>query len=545
MPYPSRKYYKSWVTQKMLNGFPEFYHSRTCPTSVANQMINYQGTLIQDTVQQLLGERDNMFLSTASVSLMDHLYHADIPFGFEFETNINADGNLTYIAPTVLAKISDNYTAIEQAEKNNIETLYYDCLATRLEYDNKSILWQDVIPKTSASDIANITPNEVVLEGFLYIYLEDNNIWFEEFKDIRYFSKIYIKGTTRKGTETTEVIPMRYNGIYKTLNQWKSISSVFISHLSEDAYITISCLPFMEDPVFDSMNLAVPVEGEGRRSFFRIEDSFFGSTLVSESYLEYDEEYVRRGHTEKRTDYQIELLDKDGYNVNINGFMIKPYTRYIYAIDNYKFYVYDRYLPYPDVSGMTGESADTRMNLTLEDHDWIYIRGETANVTTRIIDLYSIPIVFRWGLTDPAGNQYRVGKDGSLWDINATEGWIDNTLYSSNSWQEQTVPFSLNESGEYVVELEARYVDDETGEVFHRKTKLLLYVPAIEPEVQLPLPVALRNCQDLSLDTDNILWFYNGTSIIRASLFHDYFVVDYERKRIWMNEQYNEIRVVK
>ena len=71
----------------------------------------------------------------------------------------------------------------------------------------------------------------------------------------------------------------------------------------------------------------------------------------------------------------------------------------------------------------------------------------------------------------------------------------------------------------------------------------MLYVPAITPEVQLALPNELKNCTNLFFDTDKNLWFYNGTSLLKAKDYHDYFAVDFQYKKIWLVEQYPTIRV--
>lgn len=545
MVYPSKNFYKSWVTQKMLNNFPEFFHARTCPVSVANQMINYEGILLQETIQDLFEERENQFLTSANASLLDHLYVAEIPESFEFEEILDANGAYEFVPPAVYATINNVEREIEQAENNNIETIYYKALPTRIEYDNKMILWNYIIPRTQIKDLPSTEIGSMPVEGQVHIILEDNTIWYEEFRDTNYFSKIILKGKTIKGIIVEEVIPLRFNGYHKSFNRWQEITDIEVLHLSEDAYITISALPLNIESVFDSINLSVPIEGKGRKAFIKLEQESFGTILVSESYLEYDEEYIRRGHDDKRKDYQIELLDENEENVVLNGFLLKPNSPYIYAIDNQNFYVYNRLLPFPDISSMIDESADCRIELTIEDHDWIYVRGETANITTRIIDLYSIPSSFRWGITLPNGSYYRVGQDGSYWDSDTVTGWIENEYFSENAWREQKLPVEITETGEYILELEARYVNEDTEEVITRTTKLLIYCPAIEPEVQLPLPSSLYNCQGLALDDNYTLWLYNGTSIFRTNLLHDYFMIDYDRKKIWLREQYNEVKVVK
>ena len=419
--------------------------------------------------------------------------------------------------------------------------MYYTALPTRIEYSNVQILWNDVVPDTAASDILALEPEAMPIEGHLYITIRGNTIWEREFRNQLYFSKISINGTTRKGTTATEVIPLRLNGTVKTINQWKSITKVFVSHLADDAQLTVSALPFAETEPVDSMNLAVPVEGGDRSQFVSLGTRSFGSTLVAQSYITEDLDFVRKGIEDKRIDHELELLDEDGNNVSLNGFMMKPNTQLVYGIDDYYFYVYDRRVPYPDVSGMIGESADCRIELIISDFQWIQTRGSTVTVHTRTVDVLAIPLVTRWAITVPDGSRYRVGIDGSYWPED-TEGWVVNEFSDQSKWREKSVDFVLNQTGEYIIEFEARY--DEDAEIIYRTAKLMLYVPAIQPQTQLALPSSLRGCQDLAMDSNGELWFYNGTSIFKVDLFHDYFAVDYETKDIWLREQYNEVRVV-
>jgi hypothetical protein len=526
----------------MLNNFAEFSHARTCPVSVASQVMNYPGTLIEDTLQKLLEERKNQHLSTTDPTLLDHLYLAEVPVGFFFVQQEEEDGYLHYTPPTVYATINNTEIQIEQAENNNIETLYYDCLPTRIEYDNQQILWVDIIPETEANNIGEITPADFPINGHLYVTIKDNYIWQREFKNQLYFSKITITGTSRKGTEITEVVPLRINATFQTINQWKSISEVYISHISDDAKITVSCLPLAEDPVLDPLNLFVPVEGGDRIQFISIEDESFGSLLIAKSFINDDLDIVRLGTYEMRENYCLELLDENGSNISANGFMLKPNSQLFYVIDNYYFYVYDRRLPYPAVSGMIGESPDCRIELTLVDSDWIYKRNEIATVTTRTVDLWAIPTRFRWSITVPNGTTYRVGFDGSYWDEN-TPGWISNIWIDEGKWLEQILDFTLDQIGVYIISFDAEYQEEDKS-ITSRTSKLLLYVPAIQPEVQIPLPESLRFCRQLSQDSDGLLWLYNGTSIFRTKLFYDYFAVDYEKKYIWLHEQYNNIRIL-
>jgi hypothetical protein len=294
-----------------------------------------------------------------------------------------------------------------------------------------------------------------------------------------------------------------------------------------------------ENPILDTRNISVPAEGGERDQYLKLGTENFGSTLIAESYISPDMDTIRLGLDAKRIDYKMELLDENGNNVNINGFLLKPFSDWIYAISDTHFYIYDRRLPYPNVSLLREETPDVR--ISLQSDNWIYTRGETSTVHTWTIDALSIPTAFRWTITEPSGTEYRVGIDGSYWPT-TEEGWIANPNPYNGTWTEQSMDFLLDQAGEYIIRFDVKYLNEEEI-LIEETTKMLLFVPAIRPEVQLALPNDLLNCQNLFLDSDANLWLYNGTSIIKAMLYYDYFLVDYQRKTIWLKENYPSIRV--
>ena len=537
---PSRRSNYSWITQRILNKIPEWSYARSNPTSTAQQLLNPLGEEIQNTITALMEERLNTFLSTCSPSLLDHLYQADLGRGFLFDSEETFDGQIRYLPPRVWALINNIETEIAQAEYNDLETLYYFCLPTRIEGLNKTEIYTNVIDAVPVSSLSSQTPNDLIIDGHLFITLSDNNTWELRFKDRVYYSKIKIIGESRKGTEIEEVVPLRYNGTFKTKNQWKSVSEVFASYLDSTATISISCLPFYEDPILDTRNISAPVVGGERNRFFSLSSESYGSILDAQSFSVDNLDDVRLGLDSYNTDYSLELLDENDNNIIANDFVLKPNSDWIYVIDNDYFYVYDRNLPFPNVDDLRDEdAADTKMSLVSDL--FVYKQGDTATVSTRQINVSQVPSSVRWSILLPSGEEYRVGADGSYWPT-TVQGWIINDEYDTGGWKDYSIDFVLSTSGQYVITIECVY-QDENYVLSTRTTKLMLYVPAINPEVQIALPNDLKNCTRIFFDTDNNLWFYNGTSILQAKAFHDYFAVDYQNKTVWLTEQYSHIKV--
>ncbi|MCK4260724.1 MAG: hypothetical protein KAX49_17230 [Halanaerobiales bacterium] len=524
----------------MLNRAPEWSRVRAFPYSIGQQVVNPLGLEIQETVQSLIEERYNSFLSTADISIMDRVFEAELPKDLNFIQTDDTDGLSVYKVPTVYAVINGTEEEIIIAENNNIKTFWYDCLPTRIEDGEESYSYNDVV-SSAIVDLTSVTPDSIVLPGYLYITITGNTNWEAESKNRRYYSKIILEGTLRKDVEEIkESIPIRYNSTFRTLNQWESIENVVAAYLSDDAQVIISSLPFAADTELDKRNIYIPSTKDERIQFVRLGSQEWGSTLIVDSFTSSDMDTVRLGYEEKEIIYEMELLNDSSNNITLNDIAIQPNTNLVFGIDDNNFYIYDMNLPYPDTSNMVDESADIKMEMASDR--WTYIRGETATIQTRILGFMDVPIASRWTITLPDGNSYYMGLDGSLWGMD-TDAWLSNPKWESGYWDEANIKFVLTQSGTYTIGLECKYYTERSGEEIIRTIKSLLTVPAIQPEQQLSLPVTLHSCTKLAFDSDGLLWLYDGTDIHKMDIFYDYFMVDYEQRKVFLREQYSEIRV--
>jgi hypothetical protein len=500
------------------------------------------GEEIQRTLKGLIEERYNGNLSTANIWLLDTIYEAELPANMSFGTQEDADGEIQYGVPTVHAVINGVETEINIAEENNIETFWYDCLPTRIEDGETSYVYNKVVDASRIDDLGTLSPGSVLLSGHLYITISNNSSWEAESKNRVYFSKIILDGTLRKDVEEfTEAVPIRYNSTFRTLNQWDSITSLTSAYLSDDAIITIEPLPLAASSYLDKRNIHVPSDGEERFQFIRLGTRSWGSSLVVESYTSADMETVRLGYEEREALYEIELLDDNGNNVNLNALVPQPNTDFVFGISNTKFYVYDMGLPYPDLDNLSGESQDTRIEIGADR--WTYSRGETAKIWTRLHSFANVPTSTRWTVTLPDDSSYYMGVDGSLW-ATTTDAWIDNDKWDEDVWDGHNIDITLTQAGTYTFELEAKYYDKTSGETSTRSSKMVILVPSINPEQELSLPASLQNCTNMAFDSDGQLWLYDGTRIHKTNLYYDYFMADYERRKILLREQYSLIKVV-
>lgn len=539
--YPQERYSRSWVTQRVLNSAPLWAEIRKNPVSVGNQLLNPPLRYLQETIQMLTQERFNMFATTVDLNELSLLHYLELPDNMDFTYTEDSSGEQTFVPPTVYATINGTEYQITQAENNDIETLGYNCIVSRIE-DGETTYSSigNVIPLTLATNLGELTPNSMPFASHLYITITGNDVWEVETTDKIYYSKCLLTGVTRKGTTVTEAVPLRYNGTFKTVNEWESITSVELAHVGTDTYISIQMFPWDSDGKLDTQNIIVPYDGGERPLFIDIGTRAWGSTLLHKSFTVSNFDIIRQGVEEKDTYHEIELLDENNLNVNINDFVLKPNSRFMYAIDNTNFYVYNTELEYPNTRDLDDQSPDAK--ISLYSLRWIYTRGTTAYVSTRNDAISDPPSRVRWGLLDPNGSEYYVGLDGTLYST-TQDSWILNQRWEDGVWEEQEIPITFLSNGVHIVTFEAQYWDDQFRVSSTLKTKMLLFVPSITPEIQLSLPAAMQNSTNIGMDSDLKLWLKKSNSIRELDVFHDYFLVDYEKKVIWCREDYNSIRV--
>ena len=540
--WPEDRYCVSWMTQRLANRAPQNTLLRQSVTSMGQQVLNPIGLEIQRVSKQITSEKNNIFLTSANTELLGELSYLELGVGMEFQKVESNDGTFSYSIPRAFGTISGVEYELTIASKNDLNSLAYTAVPSRIEDGEISYVYEEVIPRVAISDLANTTPNSPVLEGHLYISIFNNTTW--EYRGVEsiYYPKIVINGRTRKGTDVTEAIPVQYNGTFKSVNQWKTINDIFVSYMDDTAEIAVEVLPFAQESFSDTQNLIVNSNGVESFRFVELGTHLWGNTILSKGFTVPDLRTIQLGFEEKDTEYEIELLDEAGSNISANALAINNNLKYCYVIDNNYLYIYNQDLPYPDLTNLQNNSTNTKMRL-LSDR-WVLPRDEVAVVNTDTLDVSTVPWKFRWVLIDPNGDTWYLGLDGSKWPP-TIDAWIDNQKWEEGYWDEQRLEIALDIRGTYVLTLECMYTDPYTqGEDEIFSTRHLLYVPSIEPEATLELPTELKNSTDLMFDSDNKLWLKKDDNIQLLNIYYDYFLVDYDRKTVWFRENYSQVRVV-
>ncbi len=134
-------YYRSYLTQKMANGYPVWDAIRQDSNSVGQQFLSPFSRIsndIQDTLTETLSEK---FIDLAPVDEVDVLSRMKIPSTISFLENPNiecwtAPSGATpsgYPFPELSGANPDTINAIQLLEVNDLENFYYNMLPTRLK----------------------------------------------------------------------------------------------------------------------------------------------------------------------------------------------------------------------------------------------------------------------------------------------------------------------------------------------------------------------------------------------------------------------------
>lgn len=538
--YPSDRYSISFMTQRLINKFPSWTSVRKNSFSIGQQFLNPIGEELEDTLQQLTIAKYNGFLSTIDMSLLSCLYRADLATGMSFNFTENSAGEIIYTPPTVYGTLDGTEYELTQAQYNDIQTLAYHNIPSRIEDGEEAYEYVSIFPETLVEDIDLIAPNDIVINSHIYVTLKNNTNWQIETLNKFYFPKIHITGITRKGTSTVEVIPFRYNGTFKSLNEWKSISEISVSYLDPEASVTIETFPWNADSLIDSLKLAISSEDE-RFQYLRLGSRSFGSTFIAETFGSSNMDMIRNLDLgEKNTFYELELLDSENNNITAVSFVQRPNTPFVYMVSSDKFYVYNVNIPYPDVTNLTDESSDSLIDIFSDK--WIVARNETVTLKTRNLSEFDIPYKTRWKVLSPSGTQYLLGLDGTL-SAYDEDTWIVNDFWDDGVWTSHVIDFTPTERGSYTISFESFYADDFNN-TYILTSQYLIYVPSISPEIELDLPSSLENPINIGIDSDGNFWLLRYNGINKLNIFFDYYLVDYENNKVYLKENYDSVRIV-
>lgn len=534
---------KSWISQRILNNIPLSENARRLPFSIAQQLLNPISNEIQSTYQQLNQAKVNAHPSSFNIVTPSHVWYLDIDSTFDFE--IEEDkimGNNIYVPPYVYATYGGSEHEITIAPDNNIETFTGNNIPTRVEDAGVSYTYLPVLPEALVSDIPSETLNDIVVDGHLYITVSNNKTWRHEFQEYIYYPKVRITGITRKRTEVTEEVPIQQNGTFKTINQWSSVSKIETYYLDDSTYVTVESFPFNADYMLDLNNIYISNNDQEMFQYFKIERNTNNNNnfdLICYIDTIEDLDMAQALNFPKDAIYNIQLSDISKFEPNLSSTM-SPFPNLIYILGNAYFFVYDLRLPLPDCTKITEDQPES--NIDIYADKWVAKYGETVKFSTRLLDHSNPPFRFRIKIEDDNGESW-LGLDGNRYSTVSTDGWIQNEKWEINEWEDKIFSFEIEAYEETIITFEGLYSDETLKNTYTKKSQFLFFSPSFDNEQRLTLPFTLRGADNIGQDSDGNLWFHYSGTIKKATLHYDYFLVDYDKKRIWVREEYDELKV--
>ena len=137
-------YYRSYITQKMANGYPIWDAIRQDRGSVGQQFLSPFSRISNDISDKLTNTLSEKFIGLAPIDEIDVIYRMKIPSSISFLANPDiecwtAPSGATpsgYPFPELTGSNPDTYNSFQVSEVNDLEDFYYNMLPTRLKSYN-------------------------------------------------------------------------------------------------------------------------------------------------------------------------------------------------------------------------------------------------------------------------------------------------------------------------------------------------------------------------------------------------------------------------
>lgn len=126
-------YYRSSITQQVINEMPPWMHMRDNPRSIGQQFISPVTLELKRIENTLNDSMKSKFIDTARVDEVDVLYRVKLPSNLNL-TNVSASGVRCIAAPSGCSP--SGVSQIWVQESNMLKEFYYDCLPTRIEIES-------------------------------------------------------------------------------------------------------------------------------------------------------------------------------------------------------------------------------------------------------------------------------------------------------------------------------------------------------------------------------------------------------------------------
>lgn len=534
---------KSRVTRELVNYFPGWSRIRNEDQSVGYQYLNALAQPLDDMDHYLERMRSNQYLSTINLDEIDWTYYIQLPATYEFSYDSGDPLEYKYEAPTVQGLVVNNthtgYVNVSLAERNDIDSLWYDAIPTRLDLE-------ETVAGTTENLLSRTVEN-FPYSGLLTHHLGGGKIWIKASGGSSYVGinenneiergKVVLSGITRKGTVETETIVFPWDEKQPTLKEWKEIYTVNVFDMEDEVTIDIRSGQFAWGPYWAFYNLRWSDMDTKIDEFWDLGSLDSGSTLDRVGFVSDEWQNLLLGFSEKVVKDRWELLDESWSPISATDLAVQPFTEKAWVVSSDK-HLYCYSIEETMASGVNfiAQSTDGS-NVRFEVEEDYFVSGEDIAITPlhvrplQQIDKYRI-----WYQT-PSGSKYGLlaGAQVSF----SSDFWSYPTIMQRQI--EPQIDIEATERGEYLFALEAVFPDGTTH--FDRV--------AVPIQYKLPLTsVDLSSYIDsgetivgVDFDSDQQLWVKTNVKYYRFSLHADLMLIDYNDKVVYFRENYQSVDI--
>lgn len=530
---------KSITTQNLINCFPPWSKVRTDDQSVGYQFLNTLAQPIEKLDRQLDKMNKNAFLVTANLDEIDIVHKIELPPTFNFDLDLSDVTNPVSLPPVVTGLVNSDYIPIALAQRNDIESFWYESVPNRASIAQTIVSIDHVL--------LNLLGSTIIWEGAVDHHLapitNGGRIWVECANGHRYIRNnkelniiergtVTIFGITRKGTQESETFAFGWDDKQLSIKQWKRLTKVIISDMEDDVVIQIRSGDFDEGPYWSFWNARFSEEKTKIDEFWGLNKGEQYS-LERIGFVSNDWQQLVQGFSEKEVKeaWNLRINDEDVYPEDI---AIQPFTNRLWAITA------EGLLLCYDLEESNIEHIEALLEKTPGSDVQLYVEnkhltfGENIIFQAKHLRITQEIVSYKLWYITPAGVRHNI----TILPNNNIK--IDRNL-------SEEIVIEGKEYGEWIIGLEATMADET---VF--QDRVIVSVQAKTPITVIDLGPLFNLSTDesfngIDFDSDQRLWVRTGdsnsNSCTQINLHTDIMLIDYDNKIIYLKENYNDVRI--
>lgn len=537
---------RSWVTQRMANRFPPWAKVRKLSQSVGQQVLEPMGRDFEEGYWWENYNLGNIILNTSDINQIQSLYRLDLPSNFDFRTEDHADGRI-YITPTsVRGMVDGSWVVVSQANDNSLEEFWYG-VPNRVTSTGESYSYFPVLTNTQVSELGNASTVNPSVPGRLWISLSNNGASLKNYKGGTVRSSVKLVGRDIHAKEVSEKIYFAFNGTIQTKIAWSEVQSVLTEYIDNSASVRIDWLNIAQNEILDPNGLHVTRDREKLR-FWNLSSQSYGSTLQHMVFSADNLVLVEEGEDSKHAEYEVELLDSGGANIDGLSMCAWPKRRWLIVTDGSSLHFYIPDLRMEPVDLLAEATLESVVQVRL-DKEWSY-KGDTITLDFNMKRPFVRVLRTRWSVVKPDGTLVGIAPDGGEIAYGSS-GWVNHpqgTTFKRTGFQGEYINYEITDNGRYVFYLESIITDILTTEGQMRPTThvdvRVLHSAYDTAEASLSLPISVGTASVVGFDSWMRPWVIdsNGTAHL-LQFHHDVYLADFTNKALLVREDYTDLEV--